>query len=520
MTHRTLILVAACAAFATSLTMVSPASAQEEEEGGACGIEDVQACLDACAAYSSGLPEDAPEADTTEDAIIAHCATLEPCTAASIDADRIRRMRPICSGVFGRARTPVVASAASHPAFCVLPDGTSRDEGRELCQCPEGWYAMAPDRSHSRPTIRGLRIPRGHTLRVCVNPLALSGAPGSTSERTDALEALLSQHDAALRALCDPAEDEDLVAACTRARSEFLAVGSGTGPVDLGPLITQIENLESALEREHELVEDLVDESRIAHDRLDGHDAMIRVLSNRVTVITQCLMNGPEHVIEYTDQFIDAPGETTEHVTQRYTCESLLAAAEERVLTAARDAARRETERVLAEHDLRNNGGRAFLLFQGYALVAGPELEYGNTRYGIPIGFGGELALGVGLGGGWYIRGGLGLGAAFPDVAGMTNVMVVPHLGVGSLFAVGRDVHLGVTFGGIAPMRFLPNGFLGYNLYGGFLELMLRFPATSEWSFVASLRGFAGVVPREVAPGNFEVDGGGGAQVLLGIGHF
>ena len=48
----------------------------------------------------------------------------------------------------------------------------------------------------------------------------------------------------------------------------------------------------------------------------------------------------------------------------------------------------------------------------------------------------------------------------------------------------------------------------------------VRVPASSEWSFVASLRGFGGVVPREVTPGNFEVGGGGGVQLLLGVGHF
>lgn len=459
MAHRTLTLFAACAAFAISLTMVSRALAQE---GGLCGVRDMEECFTACAAHSATVPE------ATEEEIIAQCVALPQCTAVSMTVGRMRSARTICDTLFGRT-PPVVAPLARtpdrepDPMFCILPEGTDRDTAARNCRCPVGFLPLSVMRWRSEDRLRSLGVPPGHDVLVCADPLALRGAPGSVEERSE-----------------------------------------GLTHADLEPLLRQLENLEEAVEAQQTVVDQLVDEADIAHDRLDGHDATLMAQSQRIDVLTECIMRGEGHRITLREV---STGETHE-----YECPEILAAARRDILEQAREAARQAA--------LANNGGRAFVLFQGFILVAGPELRYGNAEYDLPWGVGGELALGIGLGGGWYIRGGLGLAAAWPDIAGMTNVMVVPHLGVGTMFPINRDVHLGVTFGGIAPMRFLPNGFLGYNLYGGFLELMLRVPATSEWSFVASVRGFGGVVPREVTPGNFEVGGGGGAEFLLGFGHF
>ncbi|MCC6563451.1 hypothetical protein IT087_01005 [Candidatus Uhrbacteria bacterium] len=496
MTHRTQFLFAVCAMFAITLMMVPTASAQDE--GGVCGVEDIQECFTACAAHSATLPE-----ETDPEVIIAACVALPACQAVSMTVERLRSARSICTTLF-RDRAPRVAAAAPLPVFCVLPDGTSRDTASTECQCPEGWYAIAPDRARSRASVRALRVPRGHALRVCFNPMALSGAPGSLGERSDALEATLASHDAALRALCEPAEDEDLVAACTRARSEFLALGSSEGPVDLDPIISRIEELTEAAEALEATVDHLVDEADIAHDRLDGHDATLMAQSQRLDALTECILNGEGHHITLT--------EVSTGVTSDYTCPELLASTTHEVLEQARAAAR--------EIALQNNGGRAFILFQAFGLLAGPEVRYGNSVYGLPWAVGGELTLGLGLGGAWNIQGGLGLGAAFPDVTGVTNVMVEPHLGFGVMMPLGSDVHFGIGFGGLATLRFLPDGRLAHTIYAAYLEATFRFMAQSEWSPVLTLRGFGGVSPREVSPGNFEVGGAGGGEILIGFGHF
>ncbi|MCK9361521.1 hypothetical protein M0Q28_04855 [Patescibacteria group bacterium] len=508
MTHRIQFLFAACVMFAITLMMVPTASAQDE--GGVCGIADVQACLDACSAYATALSEDD---ESTEDEIIEHCTALPACTAVSMTAARLRSAGTICHSVFGRTRTPVVAPSTARtgdlPGFCILPDGTGvADEGSRRCGCPAGTFPLAVSTHRSSDRLRSLDVPRGHNVFVCANPMALRGSPGSVEERSDALADAVAAHDAALRALCAPVEDEDLVAACARARSEFLALGSSEGPADLGPLISRLEELTEAVELQQREVDQLADESVAHATAIDGHTDMISALSNRVDVLTECIMRGEGHRVSFT--------ETSTGETHEYECPEILTSARREIV----EEARREAGREAREVALQNNGGRAFILFQAFGLLAGPEVRYGNAAYGLPWAVGGELTLGIGLGGAWNIQGGLGLGAAFPDVTGVTNAMVEPHLGFGVMTPLGSDVHFGFGFGGLATLRFLPDGRLAHTIYAVYLEATFRFLAQSEWSPVLTLRGFGGVSPREVSPGNFEVGGAGGGEILIGFGHF
>lgn len=317
MTHRHLILVAATATFAITLTMV-PMSAS---------AQDVGACFRGCSALFNSIPEGE---DVPTDAVMyQRCIDEVPaCSALTTSASDLSSVELLCDRLAAAERS----RRATPPGFCILPDGTGvADEGARNCGCPAGTvpFTAAPWRSDDR--MRSFSVPRGHNVFVCANPLALRGAPGSVDERVEALLATVATHDAALRALCggpEAAPDADLVALCSAARAEFLAAGSETGPVDLGPLITQIENLESALEDEHAVVDHLVDESRIAHGRLDGHDDMIGTLSRRVDALTECIMHGEGHQVSYTE------GSTGE--THSYPCPDILRHASEAIVAQAR----------------------------------------------------------------------------------------------------------------------------------------------------------------------------------------
>jgi hypothetical protein len=263
-------------------------------------------------------------------------------------------------------------------------------------------------------------------------------------------------------------------------------------PTDLSPLIRQIENLASALADEHVLVDRLVTTSRTHTGQIADNVTRTEVLSGRLDALSQCIQYGEGRAVTYVEN----------GVTRTYTCSEFLAANRQE-----------ETRHVSGE------GPRAFVLAQAFDDLAFTPLRYGDTDYGLPWSVGVELTLGVPIGGVWHIQFGGALGGAFPKVPGVTNVFVMPSIGFGVTKPISRNVHFAFGFGGLAGLRFQPDGHLAHNVYAPYMEGLFRFNARSAWSPVLGLRLYAGVAPH-AANGTFEVPFTAGGIVTFGFGHF
>ncbi len=487
-------------ALVASASMLST-RAQAQDEGGVCGVENVQECLDACAAYGASLPEGD---ESTEEQLIEHCATLPACTAVSMSTARLRSVRSLCHGVFRSREAPVVAPSTerttSTPAFCILPDGsTASDAGRRRCSCPSGYLPMPVARYRSSDGLRSLGVPRGHQVFVCASPLALRGAPGSLEERSSSLESWITESRSLFESLCTPSEGQTLPDACREAGERLATLGSGSGPADLAPVMAALENLTEAVEAQQREIAQLVGETRAHASAIDGHTDMIETLSHRVDVLTECLMVGAGETVSYTD---------STGVTQEYSCPELLAAAGERVLDEARRVAREEAERV--------GGSRTenFAMLMAYGVVTFNQLRYANADHTL-FGVGGELTVGIGLGGGWNVHGSIGLGYGGPDLPDVTNVQGVWRVGFGAWV----DPSVMIGFGMLGTHRFRADVFSVHSVYGPYLEATFRFIPRGEWSPTATIRGFVGASPRWSGSA-WNVDADGGLMALIGLGHF
>ncbi len=465
------------------------------------------ACLTACEAHVSavaGPDEDAAPMTITQ--VIEQCRTLPEC--AAVDRAAMDRVGRICEGAATRSRRRA-AGSVSPLAACVLPDGSvATDEGRRRCGCPSGTYPVqaAPYRSEDR--LRSLEIPRGHAVFVCYNPLAPRGAPGSAEERSATLASTVEAHDAALRALCAPGESEELAAACTRARQEFLAAGPTDGTVDLSRVLRALEGLTESVAAQQATVDQLVDESRIAHGRMDGHDREISVLSSNVDFIVQCLSRGRDGTITITVE--EGEGmEDPEHRMQTYSCGDLLDAVRQDILDEARRVAREAASRA--------GGSRSdnFAMLRAYGLLTFNPLRYANADYDVLFAFGAELSFGIGLGGGWNVHGGIGVGYGGPDLPNVTNVHGIWHAGFGAWV----DPGVMIGFGMLGTHRFRPDVFSVHSVYGPYLDATFRFFPRQEWTPVATIRGFVGASPRWDGSA-WQVEADGGLMGLIGLAHF
>jgi hypothetical protein len=395
-------------------------------------------------------------------------------------------------------------TATPEPGFCVLPDGTDSDHARHRCGCPAGLYPLRVARERSIDRLRSIGAPPHSAIFVCYNPLAPSGAPGSGDERWQALETTLTQVEDALTRLCVPHESEALPDACARAREEFLAAGSSSGPVDLEPLRHAITDLEEANRRQDEDLAGLHHDLDAQRDSINATNQAIGTLSGRVDTLLECLVGGSDHQVTYTD--------STGH-TQTYSCPDILAHATRGALDQAREqahaAAREEIARAMSQY------GHAFAMLQAYGLVEFNPLTYGNTSVGNLWQFGGELTLGVALGQGWNFHGGMHLGYGGPDIHGVTNVAGGMHIGIGDF--VIPELMIG---GGFAMThRFTPDVFSAESLYGGYLSATIRFMPNSEWSPVLTVRVMAGGSPRQHGSG-WGIDPNGAIEAAIGVAHF
>ncbi|MEK7473793.1 MAG: hypothetical protein AAB668_03680, partial [Patescibacteria group bacterium] len=309
---------------------------------------------------------------------------------------------------------------------------------------------------------------------VCYNPLAPRGAPGSADERRSALASTVEAHDVALRALCMPGEDEELAAACTRARQAFLAAGSTDGSVDLSQVMSALEALQETDEELHEEIAGAID--------------AVSTLSRRVDVVVECFIRGAGHAVSYTD---------STGVTQEYPCPDVIAAASERTLREARETAEtigREAGREAAREEIAHSGGSRtenFAMLMAYGIVTFNPLRYANADHAL-FGIGGELIVGIGLGGGWNVHGSIGLGYGGPDLPDVTNVQGVWRVG----FGAWPDPGVMIGFGMLGTHRFRPDVFSVHSVYGPYLDATFRFFPRSQWSPTATIRGFIGASPR------------------------
>jgi hypothetical protein len=486
-------------ALVASVSMLST-RAQAQDEGGLCGVENVQACLDACAAYGASLPEGD---ESTEEQLIEHCATLPACTAVSMSAARLRSARSLCHSVFRPRAAPVVAPSTerrtSTPAFCILPDGsTASDAGRRRCACPSGFLPMAVARYRSSDGLRSLGIPRGHQVFVCASPLALRGAPGSLEERSSSLESWITESRSLFESLCTPSEGQTLPDACREAGERLATLGSGSGPVDLAGVMRALA--------------DLQDNQEDMQREIDGTIDALSTLSRRVDVVVECLIEGGSDTVTYTD---------SEGVTQVYTCTEVLAATTHRILEAARHAAAesgRDIARDIARDEMarmRASQPQNFAMLSAYGLVTFNPLHYANADRGILFGIGAELTVGIGLGGGWNVHGGIALGYGGPDLPDVTNVQGAWHLGFGAWV----DPGVMIGFGMLGTHRFRPDVFSVHSVYGPYLDATFRFLPREEWTPVATIRGFVGASPRWNGTA-WQVEADGGLMALIGIAHF
>ncbi len=241
---RTLCLVA----FVATVSMLSTRVQAQDE---APPADPFAACLTACDAHVNADAEESEGPVSITD-VITQCRSLEACAAT--DEAAMASVGRICEGAATRFRARRGTRDGTPPlAACVLPDGSvTTDEGRRRCGCPDGTYPLAASPHRSSDRLRSFDVPRGHSVFVCYNPLAPRGAPGSADERRSALASTVEAHDVALRALCMPGEDEELAAACTRARQAFLAAGATDGSVDLSQVMSALEALQETDEELHE----------------------------------------------------------------------------------------------------------------------------------------------------------------------------------------------------------------------------------------------------------------------------
>jgi len=486
--------VAAIAAFVITLTVVpSSASAQ-----------DLGACFRDCQAYTEALP--AENETPAMDAIIASCRADVP-TCLDVDDAVMRNIGSWCSGVMTRRTTtpPVTRAPRDESAgFCVLPDGSHTvDEAGHRCGCPAGTWPIKVERHRSVDRLRSLGVPQGSAVFICANSMALQGTPGSPDARINALVATVAAHDEALRALCDANANPALTAICTEARRQFLASGSQVGPVDLGPLLKAVENLTAAVAAQDVVVRQLASDSVIHATGIAHNTETIETISDRVDALTECIQRGTGHRVTYTD---------SSGVTHTYTCPELLETGRREIV----ETVHRET----IEHGGDDTGSHSFILAQAFGNLTFTQLRYGNTDYGLPRSAGVELTLGIPLGGVWDIRFGGALGGAWPNVPGVTNVFVMPSIGFGYTKPISRDVHFSFGFGGLAALRFLPDGSLAHNVYAPYVGGLFRFGAQNDWSPVLGFRLYAGVAPYAVASGTYEVPFTAGGILTLGFGHF
>ncbi|KAA0205904.1 hypothetical protein EDM68_04090 [Candidatus Uhrbacteria bacterium] len=494
---RILCLVALCAAVTIPFVSIR-AQAQDP----------FAACLTACDAHVNAASESEEEAaPMTIGQVIAQCRTLPAC--AAIDRAEMDRVGRICEGAATRSRRRGSGSTTTPLAACVLPDGSvESDEGRRRCRCPSGTFPIPAASHRSADRLRSLEIPRGHAVFVCYNPLAPRGAPGSAEERSETLASTVEAHDAALRALCAPGEGEELTAACTRARQEFLAAGPTDGTVDLSRVLRALEGLREAVAAQQATVDTLVDRSASHERSIMGHTEMISALSRNVGFIVQCLSRGRDGTISYTVHDYEGM-EDPEHRTETYSCGDLLDAVRQDVLDEARRVAREEASRA--------GGSRSdnFAMLSAYGLVTFNPLRYANADRGSLYGIGAELSVGIGLGGGWNIHGGIALGYGGPDLPDVTNVQGAGRLGFGAWV----DPGIMIGFGMLGTHRFRPDVFSVHSVYGPYLDATFRFFPREEWTPVATIRGFVGASPRYNGAA-WHVEADGGVMALIGIAHF
>lgn len=477
---------------------VAEASGQDEEAPEQ--VTPLGECFVECARRMASF-ESAEEGPQTVAEMSADCrANISACQ--QLDEVGMRRIGRLCDEVNARRRPESSESGASPArsrgsASCIMPDGERVD--RDNCGCPSGTYPLHVSRQRSQDRLRSLGIPRGRSVWVCYNPLAPSGTPGSADRAESSLLSMLTEDHAALTALCAPQESESLRTACARAREEFLSVGSTTGPVDFGPIMSAIAEIAGDMASLRTIVE--------------GNTESIQVLSHRVDVVVECLVRGSGHEVSYTD---------TTGATQTYPCPDILAAANRRVLDEARVAAAeagREAGREGAREELarvtQSEVGNAFAMLQIGGPVTFNPYERNGVSYGMMWGFGLQLTIGVSLGDGWNAQGGIGVGYGGPDVQGLTNVQGDWRLGFGA--TVIPELIIG--FGAIGWHRFLPDVFSAESIYGAYLDATIRFLPMESWTPVLTIRLGAGASPRQ-SPNGWTTEANGLLQVLFGIARF
>ncbi|MEI7511944.1 MAG: hypothetical protein WCK01_00585 [Candidatus Uhrbacteria bacterium] len=469
---------------------------------------DLSDCITQCQTLVDGIPADA--AISSADAL-ARCENEIPACVA-LDAPSRAALPALCESLRGvRApRAPRAAPRASSDTYCVMPEGATRDEARARCHCSGSTpFAFRVDREHSGG-LPIVGVGRRDEVFVCVDPFALRGAPGSGGERMRAAERAITEAEAGLRALCAPHAGESLSAACAHARTEFLALGSSDGPVDLAPLREAISAIEAVNRRQDEDIDGIreglndlreteandvrdlreaIEDATRGHDRDGDHEG-----------------HGDHHGdSDDEDEASPPPPRETPRETPH---EEPSEATHDDPAPVAPAPSRDVTITVLQREN-------AFVLVQGYGLVGFNPLTYSHHAYGNLWQAGGELTLGVGLGGGWNFHGGIGVAYGGPDISGATNVAGEARLGLGvSIFQ-----ELMVGFGLISTHRFLPNVLSASSLYGVYGDAMIRFMPHSDWSPVLTVRVGLGGAPREEGTG-WQSQFDGFIQALVGVGHF
>jgi hypothetical protein len=480
-------------------------------------------CANRCSELIASQPEEAAtvseETDlTTQERNIELCAAQIPECAHLTVEDR-RALPALCDSLRHGHHGALSFESSPHATpsppsgFCILPDGTSVANASTLCQCGEtAPYAVRVSILHSADRLRSLHLPAGHSAWLCINPYALTGAPGSSDARLAEAEQDITEAFAALDELCHPHEGEALSAACARAYEESRALGSGSGPVDLVPILHAIEGLQANAEAQQEVIDHLVTDSRALQTATLSNSDAIEGVSRRLDALSRCLSESAPQDFDIQTEYLHEDG-TLEMQTTHVHCSEVLAAASHEAIEQARAAAREEVARAVSHISV--DGGHAFAMLQAYGLVDFNPLTYGNVNYGLTWQVGGELTGGVGLGGGWNFHGGLGIAYGGPNISGATNVAGEARVGIGA-FVIPE---LMIGFGFMATHRFLPDVFSATSLYGGYLDATIRFLPNSEWSPVLTLRLAAGASPRQQGTGwNTQADGL--AQILFGIAHF
>ncbi len=467
---------------------------------------DLRQCFIDCRTHIEGLETDETLSD---EAILERCVTGVPSCTALDDASSLTQIESLCDTLAARRRGAVSAASTGTeptPAFCIMPDGTGVSDLDGLRCCPSGLLPLRVSRSLSADRLASFHIPRGHSVYMCGNALAAPGAPGSRDERFDALASRVSDLEAGWRALCAPDEGESMEAACTDARTEFLAAGSGTGPVDLSEVEAAIASLRNADTALHEELESL--RQHTDSDILGVH-AAIRQLAESHSILLQCLTaENPDFMVSWT-----GPGPDGNDITTEMPCPDILRAASEEAIEAARaEAGRVAREEVgrIAGSALR--GDHAFFGASLFAFVNFNPLVHANTNYGNLGVVGLELTFGTTFSGTWNWQIGLDVGYGFPDLEGATNLEGMLRLGLGTWV----DPRFQIGFGLIGAVRFQPDITAVHAIYGAYLDGTYRFSATDTVTPFLTLRVMAGASPRQPAD-VWRIDGDGAAMFLFGV---